>query len=63
VDCYSCHKANADDPAAFDHYGQKIAVIVTPTVHNRAIAYRVARMDKAKPSPAALAAPSAPQMP
>lgn len=30
VDCYSCHKANLDDPAAFDHYGQKIAVIVTP---------------------------------
>ncbi len=30
VDCYTCHKANADDPAAFDHYGQKIAVIVTP---------------------------------
>src|SRR6201995_3375093 len=30
VDCFSCHKANANDPAAFDHYGQKIAVIVTP---------------------------------
>jgi hypothetical protein len=30
VDCYSCHKANAGDPATFDHYGQKIAVIVTP---------------------------------
>lgn len=30
VDCYGCHKANADDPAAFDHYGQKIAVVVTP---------------------------------
>jgi hypothetical protein len=30
VDCYSCHKANPDDPAGFDHYGQKIAVIVTP---------------------------------
>jgi hypothetical protein len=30
VDCYACHKAKAGDPAAFDHYGQKIAVIVTP---------------------------------
>lgn len=30
VDCYACHKANAGDPATFDHYGQKIAVIVTP---------------------------------
>lgn len=30
VDCFSCHKANENDPAAFDHYGQKIAVIVTP---------------------------------
>ncbi|HYL93560.1 MAG TPA: multiheme c-type cytochrome [Alphaproteobacteria bacterium] len=30
VDCYSCHKANEKDPATFDHYGQKIAVIVTP---------------------------------
>jgi hypothetical protein len=30
VDCYSCHQANPGDPATFDHYGQKIAVIVTP---------------------------------
>jgi hydroxylamine dehydrogenase len=30
VDCYSCHKAAEGDPATFDHYGQKIAVIVTP---------------------------------
>lgn len=30
VDCYTCHKANADDPAAFDHNGLKIAVLVTP---------------------------------
>ncbi|MBI1738706.1 MAG: hypothetical protein HYR58_05610 [Acidobacteria bacterium] len=30
VDCYSCHQAMAGDPATFDHYGQKIAVIVTP---------------------------------
>ncbi len=30
VDCYSCHQAMAGDPATFEHYGQKIAVIVTP---------------------------------
>ncbi len=30
IDCYSCHKANPGDPAATDHYGEKIAVIVTP---------------------------------
>jgi len=22
VDCYGCHRANAGDPAAFDHYGE-----------------------------------------
>ena len=26
VDCYSCHRANEKDPAAFDHYGHLIAV-------------------------------------
>lgn len=30
VDCYSCHEPNDNDPATFDHYGLKIAVIVTP---------------------------------
>lgn len=30
VDCYSCHQAAAGDPATFEHYGYKIAVIVTP---------------------------------
>ena len=35
VDCYSCHKANDGDPATFDHYGNKIAVIVTPNYCNR----------------------------
>ncbi|MFB3923306.1 MAG: multiheme c-type cytochrome [Terriglobia bacterium] len=35
VDCYSCHKANASDPATFDHYGRKIAVIVTPNYCGR----------------------------
>ena len=35
VDCFGCHKANQGDPATFDHYGQKIAVIVTPNYCNR----------------------------
>src|SRR5262245_1428936 len=35
VDCYSCHRANDGDPATFDHYGNKIAVIVTPSYCNR----------------------------
>jgi formate-dependent nitrite reductase cytochrome c552 subunit len=30
VDCYGCHRANLGDPATFDHYGQRIAVLVTP---------------------------------
>ena len=30
VDCYGCHRANEKDPSVFDHYGLKIAVIVTP---------------------------------
>ncbi len=35
VDCFGCHKANQGDPATFEHYGQKIAVIVTPNYCNR----------------------------
>jgi len=35
VDCYSCHKADPKDPSAFDHYGQKIAVIVSPNYCGR----------------------------
>ena len=35
VDCYSCHRANDNDPATFDHYGQRIAVIVTPNYCGR----------------------------
>jgi hypothetical protein len=30
VSCVDCHKAEASDPDAFDHYGAKIATIVTP---------------------------------
>lgn len=30
VACYECHSANTADSDAFEHYGQKIAVLVTP---------------------------------
>ena len=47
----------------FDPNQKNVAPMYLGTVHNGAITYRVARMDKAQPSPAALAAPSAPQVP
>lgn len=31
VGCYECHMANEGEPDAFDHYGQLISVIVSPT--------------------------------
>jgi hydroxylamine dehydrogenase len=46
VDCYSCHKADAKDPATFDHYGQRIAVLVTPTYCGRCHATEVAQFEK-----------------
>src|SRR5579862_4730980 len=30
VGCFECHSANADEPDAFSHYGQTIAIAVTP---------------------------------
>ena len=45
VDCYSCHRANANDPAAFDHYGFKIAVIVTPNYCARCHANEVKQFE------------------
>ena len=47
----------------FDPNQKNVAPMYLGTVHNRAITYRVARMDKAQPSPAALAVPSATQVP
>src|SRR5713101_9213719 len=46
VDCYSCHQAAANDPAAFNHYGQRIAVIVTPNYCARCHAGEVAQFEK-----------------
>ncbi|MDX2119301.1 MAG: multiheme c-type cytochrome [Planctomycetota bacterium] len=30
VACFECHSANKDDPDAYTHYGQTIAILVTP---------------------------------
>ena len=46
VDCYSCHRAEATDPAAFEHYGIKIAVIVTPNYCARCHADEVKQFEK-----------------
>ena len=53
VDCYSCHKANASDPATFDHYGYKIAVIVTPNYCARCHATEVKQFEKSHHAAAA----------
>ena len=53
VDCYSCHQANANDPATFDHYGQKIAVIVTPNYCGRCHAKELAQFEKSHHAAAA----------
>ena len=46
VDCYACHKAAENDPAAFEHYGLKIAVIVTPNYCARCHADEVKQFEK-----------------
>ena len=46
VDCYSCHKANENDPATFEHYGHRIAVIVTPNYCGRCHAKELAQFAK-----------------
>jgi hydroxylamine dehydrogenase len=53
VDCYSCHQAAAKDPAAFDHYGQRIAVIVTPNYCARCHAGEAAQFEKSHHAAAA----------
>lgn len=53
IDCFSCHQANAKDPAAFDHYGQRIAVIVTPNYCARCHAKEVAQFEKSHHAAAA----------
>jgi hypothetical protein len=53
IDCYSCHKANDGDPATFDHYGNRIAVIVTPNYCNRCHKKEVAEFEASHHSKAA----------
>jgi hydroxylamine dehydrogenase len=53
VDCYSCHRANEKDPATFEHYGQKIAVIVTPNYCERCHVKEVEQFEKSHHSKAA----------
>jgi hydroxylamine dehydrogenase len=53
VACYSCHRANANDPATFDHYGQKIAVIVTPNYCGSCHAKELAQFEKSHHAAAA----------
>ena len=51
VDCYTCHRANEKDPAAFDHYGHRIAVIVTPNYCARCHGKEVEQFEKEPPRP------------
>jgi len=53
VDCYSCHKAADKDPATFEHYGLKIAVIVTPDYCARCHKNEAAEFEKSRHSRAA----------
>ncbi len=53
VDCYSCHQADAKDPATFDHNGYKIAVIVTPNYCARCHAAEVKQFEKSHHAAAA----------
>ena len=53
VDCFSCHQAGEQDPAAFDHYGRRIAVIVTPVYCGRCHKTEAAEFEKSHHSKAA----------
>src|SRR5271167_175649 len=53
VDCYSRHRASEKDPAIFEHYGQRIAVIVTPNYCGRCHGKEVEQFEKSRHSQAA----------
>jgi hydroxylamine dehydrogenase len=53
VDCYSCHRASEKDPATFEHYGQRIAVIVTPNYCGRCHSKEVEQFEKSHHAQAA----------
>ena len=53
VDCYSCHRASGKDAATFDHYGYRIAVIVTPDYCERCHDKEVQQFEKSRHAQAA----------
>jgi hydroxylamine dehydrogenase len=53
VDCFSCHEAAAKDPAAFEHNGHRIAVIVTPNYCGRCHKAEAAEFEKSHHAKAA----------
>ena len=53
VDCYSCHRASEKDPAAYEHYGHRIAVIVTPNYCGRCHSKEVEQFEKSHHAQAA----------
>jgi len=53
VDCYSCHQADPKDAATFEHYGYKIAVIVTPNYCARCHAAEAKQFEKSHHAAAA----------
>jgi hydroxylamine dehydrogenase len=53
VDCYSCHRASEKDPATFEHYGHRIAVIVTPDYCGRCHSKEVEQFEKSHHAKAA----------
>jgi hydroxylamine dehydrogenase len=53
VDCFVCHRASEKDPAAFDHYGHRIAVIVTPNYCGRCHGKEVEQFEKSHHAQAA----------
>jgi hydroxylamine dehydrogenase len=53
VDCFSCHQASEHDPATFNHYGHKIAVIVTPNYCGRCHSQEVRQFEQSHHADAA----------
>lgn len=53
VGCFECHSANKGEPDAFEHYGQTIAVLVTPKDCSRCHAREVEEFAASRHSKAA----------
>lgn len=54
VGCYECHQAAEGEPDAFDHYGQMIAVIVSPKDCSRCHVKEVAEFEESHHAKAGL---------